>query len=137
MTDQTHLYRHFDAGGRLLYVGISLSALKRLSQHRKAAHWFASIANVTIETFPSRQKAVAAENLAIKTENPKWNTMLSTESSAVSIRQIKEDHRRAGAGARRVHEWRRTGREAKKAERSGVMILWACGFADASRLFRA
>src|SRR5438067_656371 len=34
----TQLYRHFDADGTLLYVGISLSALQRLRGHR-AAEW--------------------------------------------------------------------------------------------------
>ena len=73
MSRQTHLYRHLDAEGRLLYVGISLSALDRLSQHKRNAHWFTSIASVTIETFSSRKEAVDAEELAIKAENPAWN----------------------------------------------------------------
>lgn len=73
MTRETHLYRHLDAEGRLLYVGISLSALNRLSQHKTTAHWFASIAKVTIETFPSHKEALEAEKLAIKTDNPAWN----------------------------------------------------------------
>jgi hypothetical protein len=44
-----HLYRHFDKDGTLLYVGISLSAINRLGQHKDNAHWFSSIKRVEIE----------------------------------------------------------------------------------------
>ena len=37
------LYRHFAADGSLLYVGISLSALNRLGQHKQNAEWFDKI----------------------------------------------------------------------------------------------
>lgn len=69
----TQLYRHFDEKGRLLYVGISLSAVKRLSQHSDKATWFFDIAKVTIESFPTREAALAAEKLAIRTERPVHN----------------------------------------------------------------
>lgn len=68
----TQLYRHFDGDGNLLYVGISLSAIARLGQH-KTSHWFNQIATVTIEKFDSRDDALDAEFLAIKTENPLHN----------------------------------------------------------------
>jgi hypothetical protein len=67
------LYRHFDAAGRLLYVGISLSAVQRLGQHKAGARWFGEIANVTIEWMGSRDDATAAELRAIRSENPAWN----------------------------------------------------------------
>lgn len=67
------LYRHFDAAGELLYVGISLSAISRLGQHAAVSPWFKDITNVTIETLPSREEALAAERVAIKTERPKFN----------------------------------------------------------------
>ena len=51
------LYRHFTADGTLLYVGISLSALNRLGQHRQNAEWFDKIARVEIEHFPTRAAA--------------------------------------------------------------------------------
>lgn len=70
---ETDLYRHFDASGELLYVGISLSAIGRLAQHKRRASWASQIANVTIETFPTRKEALRAEAQAIVTENPKYN----------------------------------------------------------------
>lgn len=68
----TQLYRHFDDQGTLLYVGISFSAIIRLYQH-KSSHWFNSIANVTIENFPTREAAIDAEIMAIQTEEPRFN----------------------------------------------------------------
>lgn len=70
---KTSLYRHWDIEGNLLYVGISLSAVYRLSQHMSGAAWADQINKVTLETFPTRAKALAAERLAIRQERPKWN----------------------------------------------------------------
>jgi len=70
---QTQLYRHFDADGKLLYVGISLSAAHRLSQHNGQSEWASKIASMTVETLASREEALAAERVAIKTEKPAWN----------------------------------------------------------------
>ncbi len=70
---ETHLYRHFDKNGALLYVGISLSAVARLSQHRSRSNWFDSIARVEIEAFPTREAALKAERRAITEESPAFN----------------------------------------------------------------
>lgn len=67
------LYRHFDKDGALLYVGVSLNAVQRLSQHRDASHWFAEIASVTVTWFVDRTEALAAERAAITAENPRHN----------------------------------------------------------------
>lgn len=75
MSGTTHLYRHFDAQDRLLYIGISKTALRRLAQHYSTAHWANSVARVEIETFGTKAEAVAAENLAIKTEAPLHNIL--------------------------------------------------------------
>jgi len=80
------LYRHFDKDNRLLYVGVSLSALNRLAQHADASHWFADIATVKIETFEDRSVALAAEREAILKENPLHNLKRPT------IREIKASH---------------------------------------------
>lgn len=68
-----YLYRHFAADDTLLYVGISLSAVYRLAQHRQASSWFGEIARVSIEKYPSRAEALQAETKAIQTEKPKHN----------------------------------------------------------------
>jgi hypothetical protein len=70
---QTELYRHYDARDRLLYVGISLSAVGRLAQHRSDSGWYSDITRVTVERFATRQQALDAEALAIKSERPLHN----------------------------------------------------------------
>lgn len=75
-TDETtQLYRHFDAQDTLLYVGISLSAVKRLSQHR-GADWFNHITRVTIEHYATRWAALDAEAWAIHHDKPLHNTVI-------------------------------------------------------------
>lgn len=78
MTDatKTALYRHFDASGALLYVGVSLSAVTRLAQHRSGSPWYDSIARVEVEQFDSRQLALEAERKAIASERPRHNIRL-------------------------------------------------------------
>ena len=71
-----HLYRHFDERGNLLYVGVSLSTIQRLSQHKHQSHWFNSISQVTIEQFSSREEALNAERTAIQKEEPLHNLAL-------------------------------------------------------------
>lgn len=67
------LYRHFNIDGELLYVGISVSSLVRLTKHRNESSWFGEIAVVKIEHFPSRPAALRAEAKAIREERPKHN----------------------------------------------------------------
>lgn len=69
----THLYRHFDSSGRLLYVGISLSPIERLRKHSETSHWTRSIAKVEIEDYPTRAEALAAEKTVIQAELPLHN----------------------------------------------------------------
>jgi predicted GIY-YIG superfamily endonuclease len=70
---RTALYRHRDCNGTLLYVGISLSVAGRLAQHASTSHWFAEVAQVDVEYFPTREAAMDAERRAIQTEYPRCN----------------------------------------------------------------
>jgi hypothetical protein len=71
--NETALYRHFDKDGRLLYVGISLSAVVRMQQHIRQAKWARDIARIEVEWFETRCEAEAAEWRAIRTEGPIHN----------------------------------------------------------------
>lgn len=71
----TALYRHYDANGTLLYVGISTSVMMRLAQHRWGSHWFTRVVRVTIEWLPTREAALNAEREAIRKECPECNTV--------------------------------------------------------------
>lgn len=77
------LYRHFDAEGRLLYVGISKNATERLRGHKHKSSWFKEIARVEIQHFPTREEARAAEALAIKSEKPLLNKAISFKVAPV------------------------------------------------------
>ena len=69
----TDLYRHYDADGKLLYVGISLAPLDRLRSHKSQSAWFRDIRKITIEPFANRDLAEEAEICAIETEFPLHN----------------------------------------------------------------
>lgn len=73
MTVPTYVYRTFDDLGLLLYVGCSKDVAKRLTQHRTYARWVPYMKDVTIEEFPSRDDALAAEASAIRSERPFFN----------------------------------------------------------------
>jgi predicted GIY-YIG superfamily endonuclease len=77
--NMTQLYRHYDSQDNLLYVGISKSAINRLSQHFRTAEWFKDIARISVENFATREEALEAEKLAIKTEYPWYNKTHNTE----------------------------------------------------------
>jgi len=99
------LYRFFDADDNLLYVGISVSIEKRFHDHEKRSTWWDEAAYCLFERFPSRDAVRKAEEIAIKTENPKYNKDLNPnyESANHHFRKIKswvlgeaeppEDHR--------------------------------------------
>lgn len=72
------LYRHFDADGRLLYVGISNNAAVRLDHHRTCSRWHDQIARIDIERFQNKKEAMIAEMKAIKEENPIFNIQRGT-----------------------------------------------------------
>lgn len=85
----TELYRHFDAHDNLLYVGISLSTVSRLSQHKDHSHWFKEISKVTIQRFTTREDALKAEMLAVGSENPKCNINLKKKEKDLKVEKEK------------------------------------------------
>ena len=70
---RTALYRQYADDNSLLYVGISLNAQNRLSQHYKSSAWFTEVTDVKIEWFDTREEALKAEVDAIRSEKPKCN----------------------------------------------------------------
>lgn len=77
----TQLYRHFDASGTLLYVGISLGVMHRLAQHMSGSPWTADIARVEVMRFETRAEALRAEREAIQIEKPLHNIVHSRKNS--------------------------------------------------------
>ncbi len=83
---KTSLYRHFDAAGNLLYVGISSSAAyRRLMEHKNLSAWYFLITTVKIEHFDTRKEAEAAELKSIRTEMPAHNVTGKPKIAKVKV----------------------------------------------------
>ena len=67
------VYRHYDALGELLYVGIASSPFSRDQQHVDGSRWRHRSHLLRIEVFPWRSMALAVEGCAIRYENPTHN----------------------------------------------------------------
>ena len=70
---RTALYRHYDAAGALLYVGITDCLSGRDKQHAATAHWHADVARTETEWCVSRDHALALESVAVQFEAPLHN----------------------------------------------------------------
>lgn len=72
----SEMYRFYDSDGSLLYLGISLDALRRVDQHRRLKAWWPLVARMEVEHFPagvSRRDMERAEAAAIRLEHPRFN----------------------------------------------------------------
>ena len=71
------LYRFFDASGRLLYIGISLSAVQRAARHRQQQPWWDQVVRMEVEHFPgaTREELERIERDAIRAERPLHNVV--------------------------------------------------------------
>jgi predicted GIY-YIG superfamily endonuclease len=70
---RTALYRFYDAGGVLLYVGITNNVARRLRQHTKDKAWFAQVQYQSVAWYDSEWHARQAEKQAIRGETPRHN----------------------------------------------------------------
>lgn len=72
--DRPVMYRVLDADGRLIYVGQSTDLSRRVAQHRSESWWWQLLAaRLTVQVFPDREAAKAAEKVAIQEELPVFN----------------------------------------------------------------
>lgn len=70
------LYRMYDAGDELLYVGISRNLVERWRTHRRTVVWWHDVARISYEIHPNRYAAEVAEKAAIRAEHPVYNIAL-------------------------------------------------------------
>lgn len=82
------LYRHFDASGRLLYVGQSLNHVARLESH-KSSPWFWEIARVEVVHYNCPDSLNEDEIAAIRGEKPLYNKA-HTKSRPVRRLSVKK-----------------------------------------------
>lgn len=76
MKPLTTVYRHFDAHGRLLYVGKTMHFRKRSLEHKRDSSWFREVRTIQVEHFDSARDAVLAEIDAVEREKPLYNVLL-------------------------------------------------------------
>ncbi|MFF8659494.1 GIY-YIG nuclease family protein [Streptomyces huasconensis] len=69
----TALYRLRNKRRELLYVGVSNDLAWRWRSHAADKEWWPQVATRSIEWFPTRSHALAAEALAIRAEQPLHN----------------------------------------------------------------
>ena len=69
---KTYLYRYYDKRKKLLYVGITNDFKRRDSEH-KSKRWYKYATNVKLVKYKTRDKALQAEEKAIKSEKPICN----------------------------------------------------------------
>lgn len=91
MTDpgQTALYRFLDADSQPIYIGITDNIVARFRRH-KYAEWWPLKTRSTIDWYPSRAEAEAAERLAIETESPRYNIRYST-ANGIGSREARRN----------------------------------------------
>ena len=95
---RTALYRFFDEGGALLYVGITANTKERWLAHRYDKPWWPDVAEKTVEWFDNRTLALEAEKHAIVAELPAYNRLGSPlnpgprelDANEVTLGQAKE-----------------------------------------------
>jgi len=78
---RTALYRHYDAEGRLLYVGVTDCLTERDKQHASKSVWHKDVARTDTEWCLSRDHAFALERVAIEYERPLHNVQFSAEAA--------------------------------------------------------
>ena len=67
------VYKHYNAKGDLLYVGMSKHLPRRTLNHQGASVWFLEVAEIKVEWHDTQKAASLAERISIFKENPKFN----------------------------------------------------------------
>lgn len=86
--NKTALYRYFNSDDALLYVGISSRLTDRVKRHSIGSDFFSQSVRMTIEWFDTRDEAIDAEIIAIKSENPLFNVV---HNNTIKEKVIDED----------------------------------------------
>lgn len=93
--EATAVYRLYDAAGALLYVGISKHPEERFVEHEQLKFWWHEVVEKKITWYPTRGAAVAAEDKAIVTEDPRhdrtWRMSGSIARKQGVTRVIEKD----------------------------------------------
>jgi predicted GIY-YIG superfamily endonuclease len=69
------LYRFYNAGDELLYIGLTTNPGQRFTSHAHKKPWWTEVANITLEQHPDYPTLVIAEREAIQKEKPLHNVI--------------------------------------------------------------
>jgi hypothetical protein len=75
---RTALYRFYGTNDQLLYVGITERLGERWENHVRRKAWWSSVRRQTVDWYPTRAAAAAAEVAAITADKPLYNIVHST-----------------------------------------------------------
>lgn len=70
---RSFVYRLFDSGGDLLYVGFTWNPYERWTSHRRTKPWWPEVAFVSLSMHEGDLPTRAAETRAIHEERPRYN----------------------------------------------------------------
>lgn len=70
---KTGVYKMYDNNHNLLYVGMTVSLLSRMSDHIKQKEWFTEVEDISITWYSTRFEAEVAEKTSIRWDDPKYN----------------------------------------------------------------
>lgn len=74
VTQDHWVYRCYDAGDELLYVGVTGRGLRRLAhEHAKRAEWAAHVACIEVEHYATLEAAFMRERALIVERHPRFN----------------------------------------------------------------
>lgn len=99
-TNETAVYRLYDANDRLLYVGMGRNPMGRWSSHADQHAWWPSVVRFEVTWYPNRREAAAEERRALKEDDtvhnihgtPKWGAYVS-QAQADSLVHGNKAHR--------------------------------------------
>lgn len=69
----TSVYRYYDNGGVLLYVGITDRGVRRNREHNATKDWWRFVSGQKVEHFPTRNAAESRERELIQQFRPPFN----------------------------------------------------------------
>lgn len=89
--DPTAVYRLYDGQEALLYVGMSFDLAARMAGHAARSPWWGDVARKTMQWYPTRREASAAETAAIAAERPRYNKRMTSSPTQGRVRSWTRD----------------------------------------------
>ncbi|PRX90675.1 GIY-YIG nuclease family protein [Allonocardiopsis opalescens] len=105
MTRQQALYRFYDDGGQLLYVGVTNDPPRRIGEHAKDKTWWTAVRGMTVDWYSDRPTVLAAERRAITVENPLHNIHHRGAVEQLDEEISREDNLHIAAAVRYCQGW--------------------------------